>query len=387
MKLSRVIVLTTITFSLFFVAAPTQAQSTLTFTEWAIPTSTNCPFYLHPVSHDLIYFAEAQCSASGGAIGSLNTKTNTVTEWASTGIISPQGVTALGSSILFVDQTANTINMLNPKTNTLTTWGVPAPSYGPLSLVAVGTGIFFTEQSGKIAMLDRYENEITEWAVPGGNHNPLDIAATEDGSGIWFSQGSGSQLNVLNLDDNTFQQWTIPGSLLASPTVRGIAVSEQDHVFFADGLDSAIGSLDPSTNTITAWITPGFSSPTELQVQELAERGSESQEPFRVDFTDPAENLVWRLLTALQVGASTTVLPTTTAVTPTVTLVTPSTSTLTRTSSVLTPTVTSVSGVVTGGFEQWVVPTGNSDDFGIAELPGGGVAFTEANGNKIGTLR
>jgi hypothetical protein len=46
-----------------------------------------------------------------------------------------------------------------------------------------------------------------------------------------------------------------------------------------------------------------------------------------------------------------------------------------------------VAGVITGGFEEWLVPTANSNNYAVAKLPGCGLAFSEANGNKLGTLR
>ena len=245
-------------------------------------------------------------------------------------------------------------------------------------------------------MLNLLNNRITEWTVPGGLHTPLSIAAIADHSWanwerrnrrrIWFSQASGAQLGALDLTDNTFKQWTIPSTTLPAPFIQGIAVSEEDHLFF--GSTGVVGQLDPTASVLTLWTTPSVNSaPTQFVVRELGERSWEAEEPFKVDFSDPPGNSIGRLLTALQAGKSSTIPVTTAAVTPTVTLVTPTSSTLGRTSTAVTPTITNVAGVITGGFEQWVVPTPASNNYALTKLPGGGVAFTEANGNKIGTLR
>ncbi len=382
----RIFILAAISLALSFAAVLSQAQSTLTFTEWAVPTSSNCSFGLVPVSWNVIYFTDAPCGGTA-KVGRLNTTTNTVTEWAGGELVSPQGVVALGRLVLFTDQAAGTIDMLNPLTNQLTTWAVPTPGSGPLRVVAMGFEIFFTEEAGRIGMLNLLNNKMTEWTVPGGPHTPLSIAYS-GGNRIWFSQASGAQLGALDLTDNTFQQWTIPSSLLPSLFIQGIAVSEEGHVFFGDSSpDSAVGRLDPIANVVTVWTTPTPSGPTQLLVQELGEARSEAREAFMVDFTDPPGNSMWRLLTNLQTGTSSTIPATATGVAPTVTSVTPATSTLTLTSAVVKPTITNVAGSRNGGFEQWTVPTTNSNNYAIARLPGGGVAFTEANGNKIGSLR
>lgn len=376
----RVFILATIALTLCIAVVPARGQSTLTFTEWAVPTSSSCPFGLVPVSQNVIYFTDAPCSGIA-RIGRLDTRTNTVTEWTGSPLLSPQGIVAVGRSILFAN---NTISMLNPETDQLTTWTLPGSL--PLRVVAVGFEIFFTDQAGRIGMLNLLNNRITEWTVPGGLDIPLAIATEADANLIWFSQASGAQLGVLDLSDNTFRQWTIPTSLLPSPFVQGIAVSD-GQVFFVDYNDGAVGQLAPTTSTVTVWTTPTPSGPAQLVVHELGEYSSGANASFLVEFTDSPGNSIWRLLTASQAGTSSIIPVTASVVAPTATTVTPVTATLTRATAVVRPTITSVAGVSTGAFEQWTVPTANSDNYAIAKLPWRGVAFTEANGNKIGTLR
>lgn len=390
-QLLQILTAAAIALALCFTAVPAQTQSTVTFSEWAVPSSSNCPFGLVAVTANIIYFTDAPCSSTP-KIGMLNTATSTVTEWTGAALASPQGVVALGGLVVFADPAAGTVNVLNTFTNQLTTWALPTPGSGPLRVAALGVEIFFTEQAGRIGMLNPLNNQVTEWTVPGGLHTPLGIAASIDfiwpnwGPRIWFSQASGAQLGMLNPASGTFEQWTIPSTVLSSPFIQGIAVSEQNRLFL--GTTGVIGQLDPTTSVLTLWMTPSVTStPTQLVLQELCEPGSVAEGAFDVDFSDPAANSIGRLLTALQAGTSSTIPVTTGAVTPTVTVVTPTTSALGRTSTVVTPTVTSVAGVMTGGFEEWVVPTSNSNDYALTSLPGGGLAFTEANGNKIGTLR
>lgn len=383
-KISRHLILVTIVLGLCVATMPARAQSTKTFTEWAVPTSSNCPFGLVAASRNLIYFTEAPCAGTA-AIGGLDTRTNTVTEWTGSGLVSPQGVVVLGRFILFADQIAGTVKMLNAFTNQLTTWALPTLGSGPLRVVALGADIFFTEQAGRIGMLNPFTNQITEWTVPGGNHTPLGIAADPEGENIWFSQATGAQLGALDLSDNSFRQWTIPSTILPSPFIQGIALPEGDHLFFGTP-DSVVGELDASANVLTAWTTPVHSAPTQFLAQEL-DGNWRGEESFEVHFTDPVQDSIWSLLTAKQAGTSSTIPVTTTSVTPSVTTVTPTITTLTQTSAVVTPTTTNVAGVITGGFEHWVIPSPGSDDYAIAKLPGGGLAFTEANGNKIATLR
>lgn len=356
----RIFILTAILLTLCFAVVPARGQSTLTFSEWAVPTSSSCPFGLVPVSQDVIYFTDAPCSGAA-QIGKLDMRTNTVTVWAGSKLASPQGIVALGGSggpILFADQGNNTISMLNPVTNQLTTWTLPTGGSAPLRVVSVGIEVFFTEQAGRIGMLNLFNNHVTEWTVPGGPQTPLGIASGSDRNQIWFSQSSGAQLGVLDLDDNTFQQWTIPSGLLSSPFIQGIAVAGRQQVFFADSSpDSAVGQLDPATNVLTVWTTPVSTSPTQLLAKELGESSSGTTGQFLVEFTGPGQNSMWKLLTALQAGTIATVPATPTVVTPTVTTVTPMTTILTQTTTVVTPTITSVTGVSTGGFEQWTVPT------------------------------
>lgn len=384
MKLRRAVIVTAITSTLCLAPMSARAQSTRTFTEWVISTSSNCPFNVFPISSSVIYFTESGCNGNIGQIGRLNATTDTVTEWTGSVLIGPGGLIAIGGSVLFTDAGANTINMFNPKTNSLKSWGVPFS--GPLNLVAVGTRIFFTElNANKIGMLDLLTNNLTEWTISGGLGGPLGIAATDDGSGIWFSALSAPQLGVLRPDDSTFQQWTLPASVQGHH-VQHVALAEEDHVFFVDDFSGTVGQLDPSTSVVTLWAPPSPAVPVDLQVRESDGGRSEEQQAFRVDFADSA-NKIGRLLTASQSGITAIASTTTTTATVTVTSLTPSTSVLTATSTVVAPTITNVAGVVTGGFEEWLVPTGNSDTYGIAELSRGGVAFTEANGNKIATLR
>jgi len=386
---------TAIVLYLCFGTVSARAQSTVTITEWAVPAPTNCSFGLAGASSNVIYFTDAPCGSAAN-IGMLNTTTNTVTEWTGTALNSPQGVVGLGGLVVFADQNAGTLNMLNIFTNQLTTWTLPTPGSGPLRITAVGVEVFFTEQAGRIGKLNLLDNKIMEWTVPGGPNQPLSIAATADPiwtnwqpgncARIWFSQSLGAQLGALDLTHNTFEQWTIPSAILPAPFIQGIAVTGRDHLFF--GTTGVVGELEPNANVLTLWTTPyAGSAPTQLVVRESGENGSEAEQAFKVDFSDPPGNDIGRLLTALQAGTSSTLSVTTTAVAPTVTLVTPTTSTLGRTSTVVTPTITTVGGIVTGGFEEWVVPTSNSNNYALTKLPGRGLAFTEANGNKIGTLR
>ncbi len=283
--LVRILTATAIAFALCIGAVSALAQSTLQFTEWAVPSASNCSFGLAAAFADVIYFTDAPCSSTP-RIGMLNTRTNTVREWTGAALGSPQGVVALGPLVVFADQNIGTMNMLNVLTNQLTTWTLPTLGSGPLRVAEGGIEIYFTEQAGRVGRLNLLTNRITEWTVPGGPHTPLSIAASPIGNRIWFSQASGAQLGALDLLDNTFSQWTIPSTTLATPFVQGVAASE-DRLFFGDSYDNgAVGELDPTTNVLALWTTPVLSGPNQLVVEELGESR------FEVDFTDGPGNKI-----------------------------------------------------------------------------------------------
>lgn len=382
-------------------SVPASAQTITTFTEWPVPTVASEPLHLIPLSNRVVFFTERTASK----IGSLNMKQSIITEWPLAMGAGPHGIRILkrddesdGATLVFCEQNGN-IARLNSQTNVLTEWPVPTAGSLPVHSATRGAAlVFFTEFNGnKIGLLNLATDRITEWGIPTVKAFPNGIAISvgnedeneeEEGKAgilVWFpEEGDGGappgKIGMLNPATNTFTEWTPPSG--SSPSHLRVS---NGRVFFNDFGLNAVGRLNPRTNTITEWTVPTTNSqPEDVQILFSG----------LVAFTEgpaslggpPGGNKIGTLDPTTP-GMDTVVTPTVTSVTPSQTTVMPKRTTLVPTTMSVKPVVTFVTGVVTGGFVEYPVPTANGGPLGIWQLPNSALIFTEENGNKIGLLQ
>ncbi len=265
-----------------------------------------------------------------------------VTEWkVPTTNSAPLGAAVDSTGAVYFAE-SNKIGRLNPQTNSFSEWQLPSTSFGQVEVVVAPSGeVFFNEGLNKIAKLNPTTNVLTEWDVSSATGSSsisvfdlaLDIS-TPSSPLLWVSMGA-DKVGRLNPLTNAFRVYSLP---LGAP--RAIAVDAGGVVWLGSEFP-LIMRLDPGTGQVKRYVNypfPVFAFPPGGPVPSAGafELGLRIDVQGRPVFAEFIANKLGR--------------------------------------------VDPVSNTVT----EYAVPTSNSVPFGIAL--GSQLAFTEFQGNKIGTL-
>jgi len=145
-------------------APAASSLSTLSLTEWIVPTGSSGPWGITVDSSGKIWFTENATSK----LASFDPSNNNFTEWTIPGGGNPRYVFTNGTGVYFTEYTSNKIGFLNPGNNIFYEWQLPAGS-NPVGLyVEQNNTVWFTE-SGRdaISRLLPSTNQLTEWVLPG----------------------------------------------------------------------------------------------------------------------------------------------------------------------------------------------------------------------------
>lgn len=226
---------------------------------------------------------------------------------------SPHGVIIGPDDAAWVtDSGLNAIVRVDPETEEVTVFPLPAGSaYANLNTASFdGNGVlWFTGQSGIYGRLDIETGEIEVFNAPRGR-GPYGITTTPDGevyyaslagshiakidletgeatviepptSGqgarrvwsdsqgrIWVSEWNVGQVSVYNPEDESWQEWKLPGN---APKTYAVYVDEQDIVWLSDFGANAMVRFDPETEAFTVF---PFDSPN-ANVRQILGRSGE----------------------------------------------------------------------------------------------------------------
>jgi streptogramin lyase len=346
---------------------PVLAQ-TSTFTEWPIPTATSWPLHLVAGSGTVFYFTES----ARNTLAQLNTATNTFVEFRLPPGSMPHGVILNSNQLIFCAFNGNYLGFLNVTTGAFTGWPVPTKASGTIHLdLSTGGSVFFTEANGnKIGFLNPSTAQITEWLIPTAGALPRGVVVGQ-GSQVFVAELGVSKIAMLDSSANTITEWTLPSVFKQVEHVR----FSSGQVYFGDLGSSWLGILDPVSNILTSWQSPSVNAAIP---DVFVSSGS-------INFTERQSNKIGLLNPSQQAGMTQTLVPVTTPVPPVLTAVKSQLLHGTLVQTKVTPTSTPVTGVVTGGFTEWAIPTPGSQPLGIVQV-GTSVAFTEYIGNNIGVL-
>jgi streptogramin lyase len=344
-----------------------QAQSSRWFTEWTVPTGASEPLFARPVTDDTVFFTERLA----GKLGRLNPETNAITEWTVFGF--PHDLTFGFGGVFFANQ-SGFIGKLMPGTSQVTYW--PVALGIPEHLKLAGNTVWFTDAAGRIGRLNLLSGALRLWSIPGSDPaNGIDI----DRTGRFIAFLGVTNVGILDTATNTFYQWAEPVSV--TPGTNGHVQFSGKYLFFASNNPTPLNRLNPVTNIVRSWALPAASGIGDLSVRQDEDTEDASA---TVDFTESIGKIATFDTDAPGVDAPET--PTVTPVVPVDSVVTPSTFGVSKTNTTVTPVRTLVTGVRTGEFVEWAVPTAGSLPGGISRLEDEGLLFTERTGNKIGLL-
>ena len=221
-----------------------------------------------------------------------------------------------------------------------TEWGSPWPAGGtPQGIRVDPKGNVWFDQEAGVCAIGRLEpaedkNTFTFWTVspdPSFTRGGIDLDLDGNGNvrNVWFTYGQG-EIRRLNPTTNEMTIWTTPGF---NPSIA--FDKKSGNVYFPDNNGNSIGRIDPIKNEYTRWAipTPG-SGPNTIKVA--------SGGPFRghVFFTERNSHKIAKL---------------------------------------------DPSDPSTGKFIEWGLPT-FGEPFGLFLDDNGNVWFTERLGNRIGML-
>lgn len=140
-------------------------------------------------------------------------------------------------------------------------WGTTFDSHGNLWVAVPGCDpsptCSNTTPPGKIA---EYNPAASSWAatyqLPAGFAQALFLAFDAQGN-LWFPLPMANSLGMLNLKNNTYQQWVVP---TPSSGPWDIAIDHNGKIWFTEHYSNKIGKFDPTTQTFTEIATPATNS-------------------------------------------------------------------------------------------------------------------------------
>jgi streptogramin lyase len=165
----------------------------------------------------------------------------------------PQGVTVgPDGAVWFAERTANAIGRL-ASDGTFTEFPLPSLSAQPFSIAAGPDGnLWFTERSGNRIGRLTPAGTITEFAVPTAASLPAGIAAGPDGA-MWFAEQSSSRIGRITMEGAI--------SEFVTPTARGgpygITLGPDGAMWFTEQGANKVGRITTSGQITEIAVSPG----------------------------------------------------------------------------------------------------------------------------------
>lgn len=125
---------------------------------------------------------------------------------------------------------------------------------GPYGITATPEGdVFYASLAGShIARIDRGSNEATRIDPPTSGQGARRVWSDSDGR-IWVSEWNAGQLGRYDPDDETWDEWKLPGD---DPMAYAVYVDDRDIVWVTDFGGNAFQRFDPSTERFATFELP-----------------------------------------------------------------------------------------------------------------------------------
>jgi streptogramin lyase len=294
----------------------------------------------------------------------------------------PDEITGFDNSLYFTDTATDEVGELTPATGLNSEVQVPSiASLGGGITSAPDGNLYFTttisDGVGEIDTLPPTMGPITQFEVA-PNIEPTGITSTPAGAGadIYFTEYSTDEIGELS---PTAGSPSPPSSNFAIPTPSsgpdGIAVGADGNVYFTESLTGKIGELNTATDSVTEFPIPTLNtgiSPAGISPLQIVAGPAGTSSLY---FTEAGTGEIG------EISSQATILQTPETVPATQTITLPDGNTYEPSSIISAGTLLPI-----GTITQYIVPTANSEPFGIALGAAGNIYFTESAGDKIGEI-
>ncbi len=163
-------------------------------------------------------------------------------------------------NLWFTEFGTNDIGFFDPLTNKIVENAIPTPASEPYGITVDPHGtVWFAENAAGVGQIGSFVpttsgvTKITEHAV--SVQRPHMIAADRDGN-IWYSGGFGGDIGEFNPRSANDIRFVVDQNTCLSPSdcpgthISGIAIDNQDNVWFTDANSQRVGYLLPATGQI-----------------------------------------------------------------------------------------------------------------------------------------
>jgi len=350
-----------------------------TFSEWPVPAAASEPLYMSASGNNGVYFAEQ----FAGKFGFLDTNTNVFTEWTLAAGSQPVNAAPQGQNVAFAEENGH-VALLATDTAILTEWSVPVilgTSSQPFGAAYTGNFIFFTDYlQGVIGMVNTSNDEITLWPMPGApdrRPNQMVLSGPASNPQVWVADSLG-KISMLETATGVFTEWTVPSEGLR-PVLQNLSIAADGSVAFQDFVNAKIGVLNPASNLIREWAVPtSNASPVNVAFLSLSLLAFAEESANRIGTMD---------LRVAPLDLEQAVAPEITVVSPEVLVAAPTFTVPFQTRTLVPPLITGVDRLISGGFDEYPIPTPLSGPVGLSVNSNGAILFTESSANKIGLLQ
>ena len=231
----------------------TVAELHITIHEWDIPSKGGHPHDPAVGPDGSLWFTEQMVSK----LGRLDPKTGEMKEFPLKGPNDgPHGLVAdRDGNIWYTGNFAAYIGKLNPRTGEVTQYKMPdAKAEDPHTAVFDSRGIlWFTVQVGNfVGRLDPQTGKVELKQPPTANSHPYGIAINSKGI-PFFCEFNSNKMASISPQTMQITEYALPSA--ARP--RRMAIAADDTLYFTDFEGGNLGHLDPATDAVKMWPSPG----------------------------------------------------------------------------------------------------------------------------------
>lgn len=203
---------------------------------------------------------------------------------------SPGGATegiAASQTAVWVTEQNNALASINPTTLAATQFNIPTPNSGPtaITLGPDGSSMWFLEKTAnQIGEINIATGAITEYPVPNPAHTEIELEGITAGPAneVWFTEAYPNKIGMINTQTGAISQYSLPGGNLGGP--EGITYGPDGNLWIADTGEGQIVSFNPGTQAANAYaMSPAsYASGNEIMV------GPDKN----IWFTDPLDGVI-----------------------------------------------------------------------------------------------